>query len=83
MPDPRCSCTLRWWLSRWNYKLAGGWAWLPAGTFAANMLGTALDFALQVGARARLRTGIGVQCVACSRGVQCVVREDIDLGFRV
>lgn len=43
-----CSCTLRWWLSRWNYKLAGGWAWFPAGTFAANMLGTALDFGLEV-----------------------------------
>lgn len=42
-------CTLRWKLSHWNYKLAGRWAWFPAGTFAANMLGTTIDFALQVG----------------------------------
>ncbi|PSC73475.1 UPF0695 membrane isoform X2 [Micractinium conductrix] len=40
-------CILRWWLSKWNYTLAGEWAWLPAGTLAANMLGTAVDFGLQ------------------------------------
>ncbi|PRW44982.1 Camphor resistance family isoform 1 [Chlorella sorokiniana] len=40
-------CTLRWWLSRWNYKLPGALAWFPAGTFAANMLGTTTDFSLQ------------------------------------
>eukprot|EP00887_Chlorella_sp_A99_P004152 scaffold23.g4152.t1 len=40
-------CFLRWRLSQYNYKMGGAWAWFPIGTFAANMLGTAIDFALQ------------------------------------
>ncbi|GAB4817231.1 hypothetical protein N2152v2_004277 [Parachlorella kessleri] len=40
-------CTLRWWLSRYNYKLHGSWSWFPIGTFVANMLATAIDFGLQ------------------------------------
>ncbi|EFN56313.1 hypothetical protein CHLNCDRAFT_144735 [Chlorella variabilis] len=40
-------CILRWYLSRFNYKLRGSWDWLPAGTFAANMLGVTIDCALQ------------------------------------
>ncbi|KAI3426157.1 hypothetical protein D9Q98_008534 [Chlorella vulgaris] len=40
-------CVLRWFLSRFNYKLHGSWAWFPAGTFAANMLGVCIDFGLQ------------------------------------
>jgi hypothetical protein len=43
-------CVLRWFLSRFNYKLRGSWAWFPAGTFAANMLGVCIDFGLQVSA---------------------------------
>ncbi|KAL4423054.1 hypothetical protein ABPG77_005859 [Micractinium sp. CCAP 211/92] len=38
-------CILRWWLSRWNYQIKGRWQWYPAGTFAANMLGTATPLA--------------------------------------
>jgi len=40
-------CILRWYLSRYNYKLSGLWAWFPIGTFAANMIGTALIFGLE------------------------------------
>jgi fluoride ion exporter CrcB/FEX len=43
-----CRCVLRWYLSRYNYKLRGSWDWFPAGTYAANMLGVAIDFSLQV-----------------------------------
>lgn len=39
---------LRWLLSKWNYRLPGKWAWLPGGTLAANMLGTTIDFGLEV-----------------------------------
>mmetsp|Transcript_21 Transcript_21/g.39 ORF Transcript_21/g.39 Transcript_21/m.39 type:complete len:567 (+) Transcript_21:123-1823(+) len=28
---------LRWWLSRFNGNLKGGWSWFPIGTFAANI----------------------------------------------
>lgn len=60
-------CALRWWLSRWNYKLAGSWAWFPAGTFAANMLGTGIDCALQVGADQNwgASDSWGALCFAC------------------
>ena len=37
-------CTLRWVLSKSNYKLPGSWKWLPIGTFAANMLGCTIDY---------------------------------------
>ena len=37
-------CTLRWLLSKANYKLPGSWNWLPIGTFAANMLGCMIDY---------------------------------------
>jgi fluoride ion exporter CrcB/FEX len=40
-------CALRWYLSRFNYRLPRSWAWLPAGTLAANMSGTALAFGLR------------------------------------
>lgn len=48
LPYRCCRCILRWYLSRFNYKLRGSWDWLPAGTFAANMLGVTIDCALQV-----------------------------------
>ena len=41
-------CTLRWLLARLNYKLKGKWAWIPMGTFLANMIGTAVSTALSV-----------------------------------
>ncbi|EIE22217.1 hypothetical protein COCSUDRAFT_42582 [Coccomyxa subellipsoidea C-169] len=37
-------CTLRWLLSKYNYKLPGHWKWLPAGTFAANMIACLVDY---------------------------------------
>jgi fluoride exporter len=40
-------CLLRWKLSFYNYKLKGRWVWLPAGTLAANLLGTAVIFAVE------------------------------------
>jgi CrcB protein len=36
-------CWLRWVLSRANYSLKGRFDWAPAGTFAANMLGTTVS----------------------------------------
>ena len=45
-------CTLRWLLSKYNYKLPGHWKWLPAGTLAANMIACLVDYA--VGVRASL-----------------------------
>ena len=41
-------CTIRWLLSKTNYKLRGRWNWLPIGTFAANMLGCLVDYILGV-----------------------------------
>lgn len=40
-------CVLRWYLSRFNYTLPGRWAWLPAGTLGANLVGCIIIFALQ------------------------------------
>jgi fluoride exporter len=40
-------CILRWYLSRFNYTLPGQWAWLPAGTLGANLVGCISTFALQ------------------------------------
>lgn len=41
-------CTLRWMLSKTNYKLPGSWKWLPIGTLAANMLGCLVDYIVGV-----------------------------------
>ena len=41
-------CTVRWLLSKTNYKLKGSWNWLPIGTFAANMLGCLVDYIVGV-----------------------------------
>lgn len=41
-------CTLRWLLSKYNYKLHGHWKWLPVGTFAANMIACIVDYILGV-----------------------------------
>jgi fluoride exporter len=37
---------LRWYLSGYNGSLPGSWSWLPAGTLAANVLGSVLSIAL-------------------------------------
>ena len=37
---------LRWYLSVYNGSLPGSWSWLPAGTLAANVLGSVLSIAL-------------------------------------
>lgn len=37
-------CTLRWALSKTNYRLPGKWNWLPVGTLAANMLACLIDY---------------------------------------
>jgi fluoride ion exporter CrcB/FEX len=42
-------CLLRFYLSRFNGSLKGRWAWLPAGTFAANMVACAVNFSLRAG----------------------------------
>lgn len=39
-------CYLRWFLSRLNYKFKGKLSWTPAGTFIANMIGTAFSSAM-------------------------------------
>jgi len=41
-------CTLRWLLSKTNYKLPGSWNWLPIGTFSANMLACLVDYVIGV-----------------------------------
>lgn len=39
-------CWLRWFFSRYNYRLPGAWAWLPAGTLGVNLAGTLVDAGL-------------------------------------
>ena len=41
-------CFLRWYLSRFNYKLHGRWRWLPCGTLAANMAACLVDYIVGV-----------------------------------
>lgn len=52
-----CRCALRWYLSHYNYRLKGNWAWFPTGTYIVNMLGTAIDFGLQVRSSGRRAVG--------------------------
>ncbi len=69
------SCILRWWLSRWNYQIKGRWQWYPAGTFAANMLGTAITFGLQASLCSNIRTARAVFAMQgqCNAPMQAAV----------
>lgn len=40
-------CYVRYYLSRYNGALAGGWKWFPVGTYAANMLACVLDYVVK------------------------------------
>ena len=50
-------CSLRWYLSRFNYKLHGRWKWLPCGTFAANMTACLVDYIVGVRGPPFLQSG--------------------------
>jgi fluoride ion exporter CrcB/FEX len=57
-------CFLRWYLSRFNYKLPGHWKWLPCGTFAANMIACLVDYI------------VGVRS-PCMQNLRCMPVEDV------
>lgn len=56
-------CTARWLLSQYNYRLPGGWRWLPAGTLAANLLGCLTDFVVGVCARSAHARLLWLSCL--------------------
>jgi fluoride ion exporter CrcB/FEX len=40
-------CYARYYLSRFNGALRGGWKWFPLGTFAANMAACVIDYVMK------------------------------------
>ena len=63
-------CFVRWQLSRLNYKIKGKLAWTPAGTYAANMIGTAISAATAT---------ISLRCDLSYWG--SIVNEGVSVGF--
>lgn len=61
-------CWLRWFLARrLNQRLAGSWAWVPAGTLAANALGTAVTASM---ANLLDVASLGAAGTLCTQAVQ-------------
>jgi fluoride ion exporter CrcB/FEX len=66
-------CTARWLLSQYNYRLPGGWRWLPAGTLAANLLGCLTDFVVGVRGRApRMPASLRCALLRADRACACL-----------
>ncbi len=42
-------CFFRFYLSRFNGRLAGRWAWFPLGTFTANMVACVVNYSIRAG----------------------------------